>query len=111
MDKVGGRIKQLRNKRNLTLQELGEKINFNYSNLSKIERGERKPTLELLEQLADFFDVKVAYFFGEEQPLPRELVDRGVEWMTFGEEMEKRNLTPEELKRMVEFLDNFNKDK
>ncbi|MEH7354816.1 helix-turn-helix transcriptional regulator [Neobacillus drentensis] len=50
---IGNRIKKLRERHGLTLEEIGEKVHFNYSNLSKIERGVRKPTLELLEQLSE----------------------------------------------------------
>ena len=49
MKNISKKIKDIRLKNGLTLEELGDRINFNYSNLSKIERGVRTPTLELLE--------------------------------------------------------------
>lgn len=109
MDHIGDRIKKIRTQNKLTLQELGDKINYNYSNLSKIERGERKPTTELLEDLAEFFNVKLSYFFGEEQKLPEELVKKGAEWLTFIEDMENRELTPEEIKGLVDLFEKLNK--
>jgi transcriptional regulator with XRE-family HTH domain len=109
MDHVGEKLKRLRKERRLTLRELGEKIKIDYAHISRIESGKKKPTLELVESFAEFYDVPVSYLFGEEQPLPKELSEQEVEWLVFGEEMEKRNLTPEELKKMVEFLRNFPK--
>ena len=47
----------------MTLKELGEAIDFNYSNLSKIERGIHKSNVELLERLANCFNVQITYFF------------------------------------------------
>lgn len=66
MKKVGERIKKLRKQHKHTLQDLGDKLNFNYSNLSKIERGERKPSLDLLEQIADLYNVSVSFILDEE---------------------------------------------
>jgi len=62
----GTRVKALRKKNKHTLQELAKKINFNYSNLSKIERGDRKPTLEFIEAISKVYDVSIAYLVGEE---------------------------------------------
>lgn len=105
MEHIGDRIRNIRIKNKLTLQELGDKLNYNYSNLSKIERGDRKPTIELLESLSEMFDVPVSHFFGEEQQLPEKLKRKGAEWLVFGEEMEKRDLTPEEIKGLIDLMD------
>jgi len=61
----GVRLKALRKKNKHTIQELAKKINFNYSNLSKIERGDRKPTLEFIESISKVYDVSIAYLVGE----------------------------------------------
>lgn len=110
MKDVGKRIQRIRIERGYTLQELGDKINFNYSNLSKIERGVRTASIELIESLAKFFDVPISYFFGETIEVPQELKERDVEWIAFNEEMEKRGLTPDELKKIVDFIDSLNKN-
>lgn len=105
MDFIGNKIRELRKKNGDSLEELGKKINFNYSNLSKIERGERSPSVELLEQIAKLYDVSVSYFFGDEGKLPKELEERGAKWIAFGEKMEQRELTPEQIEATLEFLD------
>jgi transcriptional regulator with XRE-family HTH domain len=104
MKEIGNRIKELREKRNLTLKDLGEAINFNFSNLSKVERGTRKPTIELLESLSAYFNVDIAYFFGEKQEIPKELQDIGAEWLLFSKEMKEQNLTPEQIKNIMKAI-------
>lgn len=63
---VGQRIRKKREERNLKLRELGDAIVYDYSNLSKVERGEYSASIELLGKLAKYFDVSVGYFYGEE---------------------------------------------
>lgn len=55
------RLKELREKNNLTLRELGEKVNMSSSRLSYYETGKRNPKLETWQKLADFFGVPVSY--------------------------------------------------
>lgn len=62
---IGERIKKLRLQHNMTLKEMGEAINFNYSNLSKIERGIRKPHIDFLQKIAEYFDIEITYFFND----------------------------------------------
>ena len=58
------RIKELRNKNNLTLRALGQKVNISSSRLSQYETGKREPKLETWQKLADFFGVSVPYLQG-----------------------------------------------
>ncbi|KAB1951836.1 helix-turn-helix domain-containing protein [Lactobacillus gasseri] len=58
------RLKELRNKNNLTLRALGQKVNMSSSRLSQYETGKREPKLETWQKLADFFNVPVDYLLG-----------------------------------------------
>jgi transcriptional regulator with XRE-family HTH domain len=60
------RIKELRKKHGDTLKDLAKKLNYDYSNLSKIERGLYDPSLELLRKIADIYNVDMTYFFSED---------------------------------------------
>lgn len=60
------RIKELRQKNNLTLRGLGSKINMSSSRISQYEMGKREPKLETWQALADFFNVSVPYLQGIE---------------------------------------------
>ncbi|HFK1812593.1 TPA: helix-turn-helix domain-containing protein [Bacillus cereus] len=53
------RIKETRIKFGDTLQSLAEKINYDYSNLSKIERGVYTPTVDLLQKIATVYNVEI----------------------------------------------------
>lgn len=51
------RIKEIRKKNGDTLKELAAKINYDYSNLSKIERGVYAPSISLLRKIAGVYEV------------------------------------------------------
>lgn len=55
------RLKELRQKNNLTLKQLGEKLNMRDSTLSQYETGKRSPKLKVWEKIADYFGVSTAY--------------------------------------------------
>lgn len=58
------RIKQLRKGKNMTLVELGEKVNLPKGTLSRYENGGREPKEPTWQALADFFNVSVDYLKG-----------------------------------------------
>lgn len=58
------RIKQLRKGKNMTLVELGEKVNLPKGTLSRYENGGREPKEITWQALADFFNVSVPYLKG-----------------------------------------------
>lgn len=61
---MNNKIKELRKKKKLTQEELAEKINVTKLTISRWERGERVPKSDKAQQLADFFNVSVAYMLG-----------------------------------------------
>ncbi len=109
MDNIGAKIRTLRKEHNDTQSELGKKVGYSYGGIAKIEKGKRKPGVDLLKAIAEVYDVPLSYFFGKEQEIPKELEEKGVEWLSFINEMEERNLSPDELKQVIEFIDKFKK--
>lgn len=63
------RIKELRQKNNLTLKELGQKVGMANNTLSQYETGKREPKLETWKKLADFFNVSVPYLQGIDEEI------------------------------------------
>ena len=63
-DKLGNRMKQLRQKANMTQSELARSLNVSSALISAYELGERKPSLDLLAGLADVFGVSSDYLLG-----------------------------------------------
>lgn len=58
------RLKELRESLNLNKRELSDKVKFSPSIISMYEAGERRPSIENLECLADFFNVDIDYLLG-----------------------------------------------
>ena len=65
-ENIGTKIKKIRLENKDTLKELAEKINYDYSNLSKVERGKYGASIELIKSISDVYQVSPNYFFGEE---------------------------------------------
>lgn len=51
------KIKEERLKHNMSQQQLGEKLNISRQSISKWERGESYPSIELLIKISDIFDI------------------------------------------------------
>jgi transcriptional regulator with XRE-family HTH domain len=61
---VGPRLKRLRSRRGVTLTALAAKTGISKSTLSRLESGQRKPSLELLLPLADAYQVPLDELVG-----------------------------------------------
>ncbi|WP_370629679.1 helix-turn-helix domain-containing protein [Fictibacillus sp. 5RED26] len=66
------KIKELRKLNGDTLKQLASKINYDYSNLSKIERGIYSPSLSLLEKIANTYSVEVHTLFEAQENYTQE---------------------------------------
>jgi len=64
LDAVGPRLRSLRTQRDMTLAQLSEATDISESTLSRLESGQRKPTLELLLPLAATFGVQLDELVG-----------------------------------------------
>ena len=111
MDKYGQKIREIREKNNDTREQLAKKIGLSGSGLGKIERGERQAKPSLLEKISDLYEVPLSFFYGEETNIPKELKEIGVEWITFAKEMKERELTPEQIKSVLDMIRNLGLDK
>lgn len=60
-------FKDLRAKSKLTQQEMADKLNISRSSVGMYESGEREPSFELLEQIADYFNVDMNYLLGKSE--------------------------------------------
>lgn len=100
------RLKGLRTDARLTQGELAKKVGITTSTISMYEQGNRKPSIEALEALADFFNVDVDYLLGksarstyyldpETARLAQELKDNPGQRILFDA---SRTLTPEDIK-------------
>jgi len=60
---IGARIKEIRNKKGLTQEQLSEKMEINPKYLSSIERGNENPTLNTLIKLSESLEVDLSAVF------------------------------------------------
>lgn len=58
------RLNELRKSKGLTLEQLGEDINATRASLSNLENEKRKPSLDMIIKLADYFNVSIDYLVG-----------------------------------------------
>jgi len=59
-------LRKLRKSRSLSQAALSEKLGVSKSLVGSYETGERKPSYEALENIADYFNVTIDYLMGKE---------------------------------------------
>ncbi len=59
------RLKELRGKSGLSQPQLAQEIGVTKQTISLWERGPRRPDFQTMENLSDFFNVKLGYLLGE----------------------------------------------
>ncbi|HEY8394262.1 MAG TPA: helix-turn-helix transcriptional regulator [Thermaerobacter sp.] len=60
MDDLGRRLRRIRESRNLSIYDVERRTGMHFSTISKYERNERQPSLEMLRELAAVYQVPVA---------------------------------------------------
>lgn len=65
---VGGRLRELRSERKLSLRALAELSGLNFNTLSLIENGKTSPSVSTLQQLAQALQIPISEFFEVEPP-------------------------------------------
>lgn len=65
MRSIGETIRLLRTEKGLTTRELADKVNLSFSTIGMYEQDRRKPRYEVLETLADFFNVDMNFLLGK----------------------------------------------
>ena len=76
--KIGAFLKELRNEKNVTQEQLGENLGVTRRTVSRWETGSNMPDLDILIELADFYNVDL-----------RELLDGGRKGKNMNEEMKE----------------------
>lgn len=63
---IAERLKELRKQRGYSQSELAKQLHVSKSTISMIELGSRQPSIEVMEMIADFFNVSLDYLRGED---------------------------------------------
>jgi transcriptional regulator with XRE-family HTH domain len=100
---IGSRLRKLRKERQLTQAELARQIGIQQSDLSRMEKGEYRVSLDNLFKILAVFELELAEFFGTEsapsdpqQPLTQQ--DMQILHML-------RELSPDGRSEVLEFLE------
>jgi transcriptional regulator with XRE-family HTH domain len=100
---IGSKLRRLRKERSLTQAELACQIGIQQSDLSRMEKGEYRVSLDNLFKILGVFDLQVADFF-DDQP-PQEVMQRPLSH----EDMQLlhllRELGPEARQEIQEFVE------
>lgn len=56
---VGGKIREERLRQKITITELADRLNIEYNNLIRIEKGRTNPTLDTLYKICKALNIKL----------------------------------------------------
>ena len=106
--RLGGRARELRRGRGLTLEELAERCGVSRAMISKLERGEKNPTLVVAAKLAEGLGVTLSQLAGMEERREVVVVPRETRMVMRDPEtgFERQLLSPNFVGRGVEFIRN-----
>lgn len=105
---IGQKINKLRLEKKLSMRELGEKLGVSHAHISKLEKGINGPSVDLLEKIAQFFDIDISYFFskveeGEEIMYERDLSLESLK-DKYNLEIDGKSATEEEIEEMIKHI-------
>ena len=107
-EELGGRVREFRRERGLTLEALAERSGVSRAMISKVERGEKNPTLIVAAKVAEGLGVSLSQLVGIEER--REVIvvprDRQMVMRDSRTGLERRLLSPTFGGRGVEFIRN-----
>jgi transcriptional regulator with XRE-family HTH domain len=106
--RLGERVRGLRRERGLTLDLLAERSGVSRAMISKLERGEKNPTLVVAAKVAEGLGVRLSQLVGVEERREVVVVPRGRRMVVRDPEtgFERQLLSPSFLGRGIEFIKN-----
>ncbi len=96
-------LKALREKNNLTQQQMSDIFGIQRPTYSRYESGERQPDFDLLIAISKHFDVSIDYLLGKEDKPTLDEQLEGVEFALFGEIHELTDEEKEDILSYVKF--------
>ena len=78
MKDFGDHLKELRNQKGLSQEELAEKVTMHKTHISRYERNLAKPTVEVIKNLCNALDVSADQLvFGDQQRMAEQRIQDG----------------------------------
>ena len=100
---LGAKLRAIRDERGLSQRELAQRSGLSANAISLIERDENSPSVSTLQSLASALNIKMSYFFEEEQPdsvllvRPEQrpaIVSKGVKIAGSGRRLRRQEMEP-----------------
>ncbi|MBU5227803.1 helix-turn-helix domain-containing protein [Clostridium senegalense] len=108
MSTFGERLKELRKEHRLTQQELADNFYLNKSSISRYEKNQQLPENDLLQKIADFFNVSIDYLLGRTDLLKSDTkIIKNTQWEPKLTSKDKIDIE-KEAKKMIENMDKAN---
>lgn len=95
-------LKLLRNEKNMSQQELADALGISKSSINMYERGERQPNFEILETIADYFNVDIDFLLGRTNKTTKIINPITIAAHFDGDEYTEEEL--DEIKQFAEFV-------
>ena len=96
------RLKKLRSERDLRQSDLAKILDVDASTITKYENNKRKPDYEMVEKIADYFNVSVDYILGRTDlrsiNVPKELIE-GIKYA------HKKGIPAEDIKVIIDVFE------
>jgi len=97
---VGDNIRVLRKKYNMTIEELASSLESNYSTIAMYETNKRKPDYEMINKIADYFNVTVDMLLNRTELI----IDKNIDYIKIIKKAESLNITAKELDSLISTL-------
>lgn len=118
MPDLGRRLRDLRRRRNLSLYDVERLTGMHFSTIGKYERNERRPSIEVLRELAAVYEVPLGEMVSEPQEVANYLPEslrRGAEILARRADLERlvgvaEGLKEEQVERLADFLASIAED-
>ncbi|HEY6329467.1 MAG TPA: XRE family transcriptional regulator [Blastocatellia bacterium] len=106
--RIASRIKELRVRRQLTLDDLAKRSGVSRSMISLIERAESSPTAAVLDKLAASLGVTLASLFADDEQSEGEPISRRQDQLTWSDPESgyiRRNISPSGFPSAIELVE------
>lgn len=86
------RLKELRNQKNMTQDELGKVLNVSGKTIGTWERDSRQPNIETINALANYFNVSTDYLLGRRENSKTKNDDKQVDLTGIGQKEDEEKI-------------------
>lgn len=98
------RIRELRQKKNLTQKDIADKLIISHQTVGSWERGRTEPSSDALKELATIFDVSIDYLLGNESSLDTDDIKQARHLRNIATHLDS-DITEEEMNEILSFID------